>query len=772
MFRRLVSFVVRFNVIVLIVMILATGFFASQIFNMEMYTQFLDLFPQDHPYVKVHKRYGNFFGSAYQAQIVLEVKEGDVFNRETLDKIYRIHYDVDLIPGVSHFQIFSLASPRVMVTRETPYGFAAKPIMKEVPKDQQGIEELKAKVFSSPEVNGVYVSTDRKALRLKANFIEEKIDFNVLFEKFIEIKQKEEDANHKIYLYGLPLLYGWIYHYVPEMAMIFGITTLVILGMLFMYMRRGGLWWIPFLTAILSSVWGLGFAAMLGFHFDPLIIVVPFLLSARAISHAVQWTERFVEEYTRLGDTREAALVTGSNLFPPGLLGILTDALGLLVISFTPIPILKNLAYLGTFWAVSVVFTVLIFLPVFFSLLRRIKVPVQSGESTSVLRRILSTMTTWTFGRGRYVVLGMAGAVLLFSVISSTHLRYGDANPGSPILWQDSTYNVDTVRINNRFPGLDEMWVVIEGDETSAMAKPNVARGMEELKQHMMEAPEVGFAISIADLIKSLNMLAHGNDPKMEFIPSDVKAISDLLFLFQTGSGPGDMDQWTDYRHRSSPVRLFLRDHKGDTLENVIKRVEDFIRSHEDLMEDAVAKPAGGLGGILAAANEVIKVKNHQILAMVLGLVFILCSLTYRSFLAGLIYVASLVLANFLAFSYMVFRDIGLNINTLPVVALGIGLGVDYGLYIVSRIREAYQDEKDLSRAVVRGITTAGRAVFFTATMMTAGVVFWYFSPLRFQAEMGFLLGILMMVNMLVGVLVLPAIINIVRPKFIMRAGL
>ena len=127
----------------------------------------------------------------------------------------------------------------------------------------------------------------------------------------------------------------------------------------------------------------------------------------------------------------------------------------------------------------------------------------------------------------------------------------------------------------------------------------------------------------------------------------------------------------------------------------------------------------------------------------------------------------SLILANFLAFTYMVFKNIGLNINTFPVVSLGIGLGVDYGLYIVSRIIEVYKEEKDLSKAVRGGIITSGRAVFFTATMMTAGVIFWYFSPLRFQAEMGILLGILMMVNMVVGVLVLPAVINIIKPKFI-----
>ncbi|MBI5605804.1 MAG: MMPL family transporter, partial [Deltaproteobacteria bacterium] len=186
---------------------------------------------------------------------------------------------------------------------------------------------------------------------------------------------------------------------------------------------------------------------------------------------------------------------------------------------------------------------------------------------------------------------------------------------------------------------------------------------------------------------------------------------------------------------------------------------------------DAIPKPAGGLGGILAAANEVIQVKNDQILFIVLGIIFILCAVTYRSILAGVIFVMSLILANFLAFTYMVFKNIGLNINTFPVVSLGIGLGVDYGLYIVSRIIEVYKEEQDLAKAVRGGIITSGRAVFFTATMMTAGVIFWYFSPLRFQAEMGILLGILMMVNMVVGVLVLPAVINIIKPKFITKGG-
>jgi len=774
MFIAFVGFLIRFRRSVMVGMAVITAFFMLQIAHMEMFTQFLDLFPQNHPYVEIHKRFAKYFGGAYQATVMLEVEDGNVFNVDTLGKISRIQYDVDLIPGVDHFAIFSLASPKVTVTKETELGFSSKPIMEAVPRNEPDIEELKKKVFTSP-VNGTLVSRDGKALLLTANFIEGRVDFTEVFNMFMEIKHKEEDGNHRIYLSGTPLLYGWIYHYVPKMAMILGITSLIILGMMYVYMRRGGLWWYPFLGAVLCSIWGLGFSALFGFHFDPLIIVIPFLLSARAMSHGVQWVERFVEEYHRLGDVKEAALVTGSSLFPPGLIGIVADAWALLVISFAPIPTLRNLAYLGTFWAVASIFTVLVLFPPLFSMQKSVKARKGIESKTEqILGRMLEKMagwTYWTFGKGRYLTVGISLVILVFAVASSMYLKYGDANPGSPILWPDSEYNTDIRRINERFPGVDQMWVVIEGKGKGAITSPDVVKGMEELKQHMMRDPNVGFATSIADLIKNVNMLAHGNDPKMESIPDDQQGIQNLLTLFMLGAAPGDMDPWVNFDLSASNVRLFLKNHEGETLTEVIDTVKNFIHNNPRLMENAEAKPAGGLGGILAAANEVIHARNHPILIIILVVIFIHCALTYRSLLAGFIFTLSLILANFLAFSYMVFKGIGLNINTFPVVSLGIGLGVDYGLYIVSRIIEMYEVVPDLGKAVQGAIVTAGRAVFFTATMMSAGVFVWYFSPLRFQAEMGVLLGILMMVNMVVGVFILAAVISIIRPKFVCKTA-
>jgi uncharacterized protein len=780
----IVAFLIRFRKSVIVTMAVITAVFLAMIFRIEMYTVFLDLFPQNHPYVQVHQKYAKYFGGAYMATLVLEVKDGDVWNLETLKKITRITEAVDFIPGVDHFGIYSLSSPKASMVKETPDGIKSIRIMEDAPTDQQGIEEVKKRVFTST-ANGAMVSLDGKSLRLDAQFHEGRIDFTDLFNKFMAIKKKEEDANHKIYLSGQPILYGWIYHYLPNMVVILVITSVIILGMLYAYMSQGGLWWWPFIGAVLCSIWGLGFAAILGYHFDPLIIVIPFLLSARAMSHGVQWVERFVEEYRRHEDTKKAALITGTGLFPPGLIGIVADTWALLIIAITPIPTLRNLAFLGTFWAGACIFTVLVLFPPLFASFKTVRVPRKSDVPVTrsykieyftehVLRRILIRMSSWTFGTGRYITVGLSIAVLILAIVSSLQLKFGDANPGSPILWPDSEYNTDIEKINNRFPGVDQMWVAIVAPPTppgAVVTYPDVLKGMEALGRYMKGDPNVGFTVSIADLVRSINMLAFGNDPKYETMPTDHILLENDVFLFLSGTTPGEMDTWMTYDASATNVKLYLKNHEGPVLDEVISRVKTFLEANPKLMEHAKPIPAGGLGGILAAANQVIKERNDPVLFFILAVIFVHCSLTYWSILAGVIFTISLVLANFLAFTYMVFKDIGVNINTFPVVSLGIGMGVDYGLYIVSRIIEVYREQevKDLGEAVKGGMITAGRAVFFTATMMSIGVLAWYFSPLRFQAEMGLLLGVLMMVNMVVGVLVLPAVINIIKPRFITK---
>ncbi len=781
--KWIIGFIMRFRVVTLIVLLGITAVFGVGIARMEFYTEFLEMFPANHPYVKIHSQFKEYFGGANLATLVLEVKNGDVFNEDTLNKMVRIQEGVERISGVNPYQIFSLASPRVMETAEIPGGYKTSRLMKKVPENKSEMTDLMATVFTN-EAFGLWVSPDLKALKLQASFIESRIDYTAIFDGFMNIRKAEEDGNHKIYLAGEPVLYGWIYHHVFEIIVIFLISCGILILLLYFFMGRQPAWWIPLVSAVLSAIWGLGMSGFLGYQFDPLIMVVPFLLSARAMSHGVQWLNRFGTEFHRLGNVREACHVTGIHLFNPCIVGVVTDACGVLIVAMIPIPILQHLAVLGFFWGMSVIFTVTLFNPVFVSFLPLKPGSFSDNSQRSFLTGFMARMAKFSISTSGKWVLIVSGIIVLFLGINAfTKVPIGDINPGSPILWPDSDYNQSVDGINKRFSGMEQIYVQVHGNPQAAVSLflPETLRSMDNLKENLVEKGDVVYGFSSADVIRAFNRLVHGNDPKFDIIPNTVMEIFQILTIFYMDAAPEDIDKYMVPGYGDANVMLFLKDHKGSTLKRVISDMKEWIARPENKimtlsLDDPPQQvqavefiPAGGLGGILAAANELIETANNWLVAGILVFIFLCCTIIYRSLFAGFLFVISLVLANFMSFWYMSIKGIGLNINTVPVVSLGVGLGVDYGLYIVSRIRELIASGASWEKGIIDGVSSTGKAVFYQAVMMSASVYFWWFSPFRFQAEMGFLLAILMMVNMIVGVFLLPSLIHIFKPKFIVR---
>ena len=781
--KKIINFIMKYRVFTLTMLLGITVVFGFGILKMGFYTQFMELFPKKHPYVQIHQQFIEYFGGANNATIVLEVKKGDVFNPATLGKIIRIQEAVERIPGVNPYQIYSIASPRVVETVEIPGGYKTGRLMQTVPDTDEQMADLKTTVFTN-EAFGLYVSTDLKALKLQGTFIESRIDYKTLFDAFMKIVAEEEDGNHNVYLAGEPVLYGWVYHHVSDIAVIFLVSCIILAVLLFFFMGRQPAWWIPLVSAVLSSIWGLGMSGFLGYQFDPLIIVVPFLLTARAMSHGVQWLNRFDTEFRRLKNVKEASHVTGIQLFNPCVIGVVTDACGVLIVALIPIPILQHLAILGFFWGMSVIFTVAIFNPVFISFLPLKPEAVKAAPHWTVLTRMMTGLAKFSITKQAKWILVTGSIFILFLGINAfTRVPIGDTHPGSPVLWPDSHYNRSVAAINQRFSGMEQIYVQVHGnpDTMVNLFLPDTLRAMDGLKNDLMAKGDVVFGYSSADVIRTFNRLVHGNDPKYDIIPDTPDEVYQLLTIFYMDAAPEDIDKYMAPGFEDANVRLFLKDHKGDTLKNVISDMNHWIDSPgsriifpsmedpEKMIQAVEFKPAGGLGGILAAANELIERANHWLVGGILVFIFLCCTTIYRSMFAGFIFILSLVLANFVSFWYMSIKGIGLNINTVPVVSLGVGLGVDYGLYIVSRIKELVVSGQTWEKSIVEGVRTTGRAVFYQAVMMSASVYFWWFSPLRFQAEMGFLLAILMMVNMFVGILLLPSLIHIFKPKFISR---
>ena len=768
--RRVATLVVQRRAMILALIVVTTLIFAYLSFKIEMYTAFADLLPKDHPYIRVHERYWKIFGGANVVMLSVEVTDGDIFNVPVLEKIKKLTEMIERTPGANNYQIFSIARQKVKDVRATAWGIEVQPVMwPDVPQSAAEMERLRSIVYANPTIVGRLVSEDGKAALITAAFHEERLDYAALFRRVQQAIHEVEDSKIRVYAAGEPILYGWIYHHLRSVGLIIALTCLSILAILILYYRNLNGVMIPVLSAVITFIWGAGFTALMGYNFEPLILVVPFLIAARTISHSIQFRERFFEELERCGDKEKAAIESAAGLMMPGSVSIVTDAIGLTVLLVAPMPILTKLAIAGSFWVLSNLVTVVLLDPIlccYFPTPRRLP---RGGEGHWLEAPLRNMGRFCVHPSGRMVVIAGFTVVIVWSAYWYQFLTVGDSRPGSPLLWPDSEYNQSVRHINDKFQGTDHLYVIVEGQAESMMKSPQVLERIEAFQRHMLRSPHVGSSDSLVDLTRQINSVLHYNDPRWGLLPRSSDEVGGILMVAEHGSEPGDFDRWVNYNFQHGRVTFFLYDHKGNTLREVIEHANDFIRHNP--LEGAEFKLASGYAGVLAAANEVIARSDKLTLGLMLLAQLIFCALGFRSLVAGLLFVGVVLMSNTFGMALMSYWGVGLNVNTLPVISLGIGFGEDYGIYIVSRAIEEYQrsGRSDLNRALIDGVATAGKAVLYTAFLISASIAFWAFSPLRFQAEMGSQLLIILGMNMLGGLFLLPALIALLKPKFVTR---
>ena len=774
MVRRISSWAVEYRYLVLGIILIVTLFFALQIKNVVIKTELSDLFPLRHPFIKIHEKYKDQLGGSFKIFLMLQVKEGNIYNKETLEKIIRITDELDAIPGVNHNQVYSIASRKLKKIKVTEDAILTENLMKEVPSS---MEEFKETIRTTPGVFGVWVSRDEKSTLFTAAFIEQLMEYDIILKEVSSIIEKESDANHILYMAGEPVLMGWVNKYQGEMWWIFGATFLSLFGLLYFYFRNLVGVLVPVLSTLMGAIWGLGFCGLIGYNLDPLILVIPLLIAARALSHAVQITERYFECYQESKDVKEACIMCMSSILPPGTLGIVTDATGILFIAVAPIPIIQKLAYMCSFWAISIIFSGLIFAPLVISFFAApANIPEIVDTERGAVQRVLGIIARMGFGRGAIYTLILGIILAVFTGVVASKVEIGDIHPGSPLLWEDSNYNIAIDQMSKNFPGTEELYVIVEGKGPRAVESPGFLRILNSLQRHMERSPMVGRTLSVSDLLPQIYRAIYGGHPKWETIPLEKMQASQIFYRLGSHAAPGDYDLYFARDGSVANVIIWYKDHMGETLRKAIASVKEFVEDKKDLLagEKCTVRLASGNLGILAAINET--VENSQLLNMILvmGTIFLLCSLTYRSVTAAVILMIPLSLTNIITLSIMYGLDIGLNINTLPIVSVGVGVGIDYGIYLLSRLCEEFQASGEYSLAVAAtALKTTGKAIFFTATTMVIGVIFWYFlSSMKFQAEMGLLLAIIMFINMVGALVVIPTMVYIFKPKFLGRVKL
>ncbi len=350
---NLVKTQLRFRYPLIVILGIITIVFCVKIYQtLEIKTDFFELYPQKHPYIKLYKEFRKMFGSANILSIIIERTDGnDIYNPVTLRKVDELTRGILATKGCNSNQVTSIASGKIKDIKISGWGIGVTPLMHpRVPINQEEAELFRKKVYSNEGIRGFYVSLDDKAAAVHAGFWEEGVHLLNLYKDVQKLATSVEDENHKVHIAGYPMLYAWVAHYLKEIWFILSVNLLAKFVLLVIYFRtiRGLV--IPTASMLMSIIWGLGFASFMGFNLDPLLFVVPLLLSSRALSHSCQCMERYQQEYAVSRDVNKAVVTAYSALYPPATLAIVTDGMGILCVAIATIPLIQKLAFFSSFW--------------------------------------------------------------------------------------------------------------------------------------------------------------------------------------------------------------------------------------------------------------------------------------------------------------------------------------------------------------------------------------------------------------------------------------
>jgi len=755
----------RHKLFVLILFVLASAFLLFQATQIKLGASFTKNIPLNHSYMKTYLKHRENFGGANNILISVCNKDGDIFNAEFFGALKGVHDKLFFIPGVDRIQVKSLYSPSTRFVEVVEDGFAGGPV---IPADFQADERGLAIVKSNIEKAGIVgsiVADDYSCAMVKASLLDfnpdtgEKLDTLKIAEQLEEeVRQTFEKGNISVHIIGFSKMVGDVAEGAKGVVAFFLVAIAITAVMVFFFCHSISLTLLPIVCSLVAVIWQMGMLSTLGFGLDPMSILVPFLVFAIGVSHGVQMINSVVKQVSLGLSSQAAAQASFRALLIPGGLALLSDTIGFMTLLSIDIGIIKELAITASLGVAMIILTNLILLPLLVSYLTvtpkdRKNHAGNIGEE-SVVWRFMANFAT----KGRaIVILAITIALYLTGLYNSQNLKIGELHAGAPALHESSRYNQDTFLITDRYAiSVDYMSVIIESTPDACTFYDTMST-IDRFQWRMENVEGVQSAVSLASISKLVNAGYNEGNPNWRVIPRNQQTLVQSIARIPSSSGLLNRDCSV------MPVILFLQDHKAETIERVIDEVK--LAGSELGNNQLQFKLASGPVGVMAATNEAVAEAQLPMMIYVYGAVIILCLLSFRSLRATIVVVLPLYIVSTLAQWLMTVLDIGLTVSTLPVIALGVGIGVDYGIYILSTMNSELKNGANVHDAYLAALKERGSAVLITGVTLAIGVSTWFFSDLKFQVDMGILLTFMFLVNMLAAVIVLPALSAFLWPN-------
>ena len=738
---------------------LALGWLAT---GLRVDAGFTKLVPVEHEYMRTFLKYRDEFGGADRVLVAVMARDGDMFTPGFFAALRKVTDAMFFLPGVDRTQVYSILTPNVRFIEVVEDGVVAGNVL---PADFEPTEVGLARVRENAIKAGLVgrlVANDFTGALVAAKLQEfhpntgERLDYLEVARELERIRREESagrdvDVHVDLHVIGFAKMVGDIADGAVRVMAFFGIAFLVTALFVYAYTRSVRLTVPPLACSLVAVVWQIGALAGLGFGVDPMSILVPFLVFAIGVSHGVQMVSSVRAETAGGASGLEAARASVRRLLLPGTVALASDSVGFITISLIEVQVIKEIAITASLGVAAIILTNLALLPVLLSYVEAGDAERRKARERDALLRPLWSRVARLAHRGpAAAVIGVSMALLGAGAYLAPEVRVGDEHRGVPELRADSVYNLDSAVITDRFAvGVDVLTVIAETVEEGCIDY-EVMRTLDDFEWHVRNVNGVQSVLGLAGVARGINAMWNEGSLKWRTLPRNRYMLVQSVSPVPTGSGLLNLDCSV------MPVSIYTTDHKAETIERVVDAVKAFNTGNAN--ERIAFRLASGNVGVMAATNEEVEASQFPILAWVYAAVIGLCLLSFRSAAATVCIIVPLAIVSLLAYALMALLEIGLKVSTLPVVALGVGIGVDYGIYIYGRLRTHLAEGLDFAAAYEQTLATTGAGVVLTGLTLAAGVATWIVAPLKFQADMGTVLTFMFLVNMVGAVVLLPAL--------------
>lgn len=712
--------------------------------------------PLSHPYVRTLLRHEAVVAGPNRITIAVRAREGTIYDPQFLETLRRISDEVFFLPGVNRNTLRSLWTPNVRYTTSVEGGLEANPVIPpEYTPTAEGVELVRRNVLRA-ELIGSLVARDASATLIVAELRDtdpqtgQPVDYVRIAGALEDIRERHGSDKVDLHIIGYAPLVGAIVDGGRAVLLFFAISALVTALLIRWYAGA----WMPtlmlFITSLSTVIWQLGITGALGGGMNPLTAIVPFLIFAISVSHGIQVVNMQLEGLASGLSPIESSRRAFRLLWAPGISALAANVVGFATLLLIPVGVIREIAIMATAGVAAVSLCKLTALPL---LLGYVTVDAARKRKARVL-----SQTDWLWRLlGRTTDLRVAAALVIGAVALGAaafdvamHRIVGDTQPGASELRPEARYNRDIAQIVSRFDLSSDVLVVVATGANDACLDYASMRQIDKLGTELSGVAGVRSVASLATVVKGINAAWAEGNPRHYALQKGEGLLALSVDYVPPATGLRSLDC------RVLPIYVFAADHKAETITRLLDAVKAFVAVNPGPMTFELA---AGPMAVDAAVNETVVEQQLPMLFWVFLSVAVVSYLGLRrSWRATLVVLLPLVLVTILADAAMVFLDIGLKVATLPVAALGVGIGVDYGVYIFSRFQAARREGMVFRDAYVAALRETGRAVIFTGATLSIGVATWAFSPLRYQADLGIILTLMFVMSMLGAIVLSPAI--------------